>query len=86
MTAFPPTSDAVRDDVRQEGARGGSSCPRADPRRREEGMRQDLSMAASVSSSWESARTKKAESVLSTRLSTYLNSQLQESTGICFKT
>jgi len=32
MTAFPTTSDAVRDKARQEGARGGSSCPRAEPR------------------------------------------------------
>jgi len=52
MTAFPTTSDAVRNEARREGAGGGSSCPRAEPRRREEWTRPDLSMAASVDYLW----------------------------------
>ncbi len=63
LTAFLTTSDAVRDEAGREEAGGGSSCPRAEPRRREEGTRPDLSIAAFVPSSRESAQTKKMELV-----------------------
>ena len=50
--AFPTTSDVVRDEARQEGAGGDSSCAHMEPRRQEEGTWPDLSMTASVVFLW----------------------------------
>ena len=44
MTAFSTSADKGRAAARQEGAGDGSSCPRGEPRRQEDGTRPDLSM------------------------------------------
>ena len=52
MPAFSTSADEGRAAARRGGAGDGSSCPRAEPRRREEWTRPDLSMAASVDYLW----------------------------------
>lgn len=44
MPAFSTSADEGRAAARRGGAGDGSSCPRAEPRRREDGTRPDLSM------------------------------------------